>query len=279
MNDLLPPARRSIPTRRRALMRERLDEEIGTTTVDRRWEGVARRFGIPVAVAAVAAALAIGGYVVTTDDGVRDQPGGDPGVSGRDGDGPRSDVQPKPEAGVSAPIADPDQAYEKCIDLTVRGFNMRGEPVTGEPVGKLAIDDGEGITVVVANSTDSYACNIKPGHAVSRGNELDGAVQESDFWFALNYTGNVLSGDKGDMVWAGGEVPEGVTGIRYVFPDGHTEDAVVQDGYWAMQYFSDRMIPSGREDRVEVTLDGADPQTFELPFTSDTMCNQISHGC
>jgi hypothetical protein len=51
-----------------------------------------------------------------------------------------------------------------------------------------------GITVVVANSTDSYTCNIKADMAVSRGNELDGTAKASDFWFALNVTSNVLPG-------------------------------------------------------------------------------------
>lgn len=282
MNDLLPPDRRSIPKRRRALMRERLDEEISTTTttVGRRREGAVRRFGIPAAVAAVAALLAIGGYVVATDDdGVRNDPRGDTGMAGQDDDRSESDGQPKPEAGVSEPMADPSEPYAQCVRMVVRQFGWRGEPVDQEPVGKLAIDNGKGIVVVVANSTDSYTCNLEPDHAVSRGNVSDGEFQASDFWFALNATGNVLRGDEGDMVWAGGEAPEGVTAIRYTFPDGHTEAAVVQDGFWAVQYYSERVIPHGPNDHVEVTVEGTTPQTFELPFTSDTECNQISHGC
>jgi len=263
-------------------MRERLDEEISTTTttVGRRREGAVRRFGIPAAVAAVAALLAIGGYVVATDDdGVRNDPRGDTGMAGQDDDRSESDGQPKPEAGVSEPMADPSEPYAQCVRMVVRQFGWRGEPVDQEPVGKLAIDNGKGIVVVVANSTDSYTCNLEPDHAVSRGNASDGEFQASDFWFALNATGNVLRGDEGDMVWAGGEAPEGVTAIRYTFSDGHTEAAVVQDGFWAVQYYSERVIPHGPNDHVEVTVEGTTPQTFELPFTSDTECNQISHGC
>jgi hypothetical protein len=288
MNDLLPPARRSIPERGRALMRERLDEGMGTTTTaERRWDGAARRFGIPVAVAAVAAALAIGGYLLA---GTGDDNGGDPGPAGQGGDGVgKVDTAPRHQGNqqeeridrdeVSTAMSEPDQAYQKCVDSAVRTLNLRGEPVDEPPTGRLAIDNGTGITVVVANSTESFTCNVKPDRAVSGGNELDGSAQASDFWFALNVTSNVLPGAKGEMAWAGGELPAGVTGVTYTFPDGHTEDAVIQDGFWAMQYFSDRWLPTGPSHRVEVTLDGTEPRTFELPFNVNTMCNQISHGC
>jgi hypothetical protein len=278
MNDLLPPDRRSIPERRRALMRERLDNEIGsTTTVDRR-DGAARRFGIPALVAAAVAALAIGGYVIASDS---DDGGADPSPAGQGEKGPKADGQQKPAADlVSKPMANPDPAYRECIDLTVHQYEeLRGEPIDGELEGRLAIDNGKGVTVVVVGSSDTYTCNIKPDQAVSHPNGLNGRVDDSDFWFALNVTSNVLPGDKGDMVWVGGEAPNGVTDISYTFPDGHTEEAVVQDGFWALQYFSDKPIPSGPKDRVEVTLDGPDGRTVELPFTINTQCNQVTHGC
>ena len=270
-------------------MRERLDEEMDTTTAaERRWDGTARRFGVPVAVAAVAAALAIGGYLLAGTGGDNGGgTGGDPDPAGQGGDrSGQDDTAPKHQrnqqeerTGDSRAMTDPDQAYQKCIDRAVRTFDLRGEPIKQAPTGRLAIDDGTGITVVVANSTDVYTCNVKPDAAVSRGNELDGTAQASDFSFALNVTSNVLPGATGEMMWAGGELPEGATGLTYAFPDGHTEEAVVQDGFWAMQYFSDRWLPTGPRARVEVTLDGTDPQTFELPINADTMCNQVSHGC
>lgn len=284
MNDLLPPARRSIPERRRTLMRERLDEEIDSTTTVGRREGAARRFGIPALVAAAVAALAIGGYVVAdggdgTDGNADPNPAGQ-GERSEKGDRVKEGGQQKPAPDLaSTAMTDPGAAYRECIALAVRAYEWRGEPIEGELEGKLAIDNAKGTTVVVANSTDAYTCNIEPDQAVSYPSELNGRFDESDFRFALNVTSNVLPGDKGDMVWVGGEVPTGVTGIRYAFPDGHTEEAVVQDGFWALQYYSDQPIPSGPNDRVEVTLDGPGAQTFELPFTADTMCNQVSHGC
>lgn len=318
MNDLLPPSRRSIPERRRALMREQLDSEIDSATVGRP-DGAARRFGIPVLIAAAVAALALGGYVVAGDDDGGSTGGGLP-PAGQGNEGPQAN-QPKPRDDKGAPTAmsDPEPAYRECIDLAVESRKAVDEPV-GDPLeGKLAIESELGVTVVVANSSDAYTCNIKPDQAVSHPQRLDGTLDESDFWFALNARssdtwdegntiteddqgnlvvlddqGNVVWSEKedpdrsefpgsgayrGDMVWAGGEAPDGVTAIRYTFPDGHTEEAVVQDGFWAIQYYSDKAIPAAKTDRIEVTVEGAGGQTFELPFTIDTMCNQVSHGC
>jgi hypothetical protein len=281
MNDLLPPARRSIPEQGRTRMRDKLDAEIHAATTVSRREAAIRRYGLPAVAAVAVGVIAVGGYLLagTGDDNDRGtEPAGQGGGQGDTAPKREGDQQAK-HAGPSTVLTDPGPAYQKCIDLAVRGFDLRGEPLRETPVGKLAIDNGIGTTVVVANSTDSYTCNIKPDNALSRGNALDGTVQESDFWFALNVTSNVLPGAKGEMAWAGGELPVGVSDVTYTFPDGHTEKAVVQDGFWAMQYFSDRWLPTGPNDRVEVALDGSNAQTLELPFTVDTMCNQISHGC
>ncbi|HYJ68259.1 MAG TPA: hypothetical protein VEX15_11455 [Nocardioidaceae bacterium] len=292
MNDLLPPGRRSIPEQRRRRMREKLDAEIEPTTTNRT-HSLGQRFGIPAVAAAAVAAIAIGGYLLATnggDDGRDADPAGQGTGVTHDGTGPErheSKEHGSKEHGsntdskglVSTPVADPSQAYEKCIDLTVNAYRLRGEPIDGPLTGRLAIENEVGTTVVVTSSSDAYTCNIKPDEAVSRPAPLDGKVDEEDLWFALNATGNVLPGNEGDMVWVGGEAPDGVTGIQYAFPDGHTETAVVQDGFWALQYYADGTIPSGRGDRIEATLDGADAQTIELPFTFNTECNQVSHGC
>jgi hypothetical protein len=289
MNDLLPPARRSIPEQRRKRMRDKLDAEIDAASTTNRRDSAARRFGVPAVAAVAVAAIAIGGYLLASNSG--DDGDGGVGPAGRSGlgkdrqDGPRpkqGDQNERPEATegrASTVLADPERAYDKCVDLVQRQYGLRGEPVSEQPTGRLAIDNGIGTTVVVANSTDAYTCNVKPDTAVSRSAPLDGVAEDRDFWFALNYTGNVLPGETGDMAWAGGQLPPDATGVTYTFPDGHTEEAVVRDGFWAMQYFAERTIPSGPKDHVEVAVDGADSLTFELPFTINTMCNQISHGC
>jgi hypothetical protein len=290
MNDLLPPRRRSIPEQRRKRMRDKLDAEITTTT---HRSSLGQRFGIPAVAAAAVAAIAVGGYLLATSDG-DDGGGGEPAGQGPDSshDGTRPEQgeskQDKPKQHepktddaslVSTPVADPSQAYEKCVNLVEMSYRVRGEPINGDLTGRLAIENEVGTVVVVTSDTDAYTCNIKPDKAASHPSALNGTVDESDFWFALNGSSLVLPGNPGDMVWVGGELPAGVTGISYTFPDGHTEKAVTQDGFWALQYYSDGPIPSGRADRVEVKLDGTAAQTIELPFNINTACNQISHGC
>lgn len=205
-----------------------------------------RRFGIPVAAAAVVA-LAMGGYAQAADSGNGELARG--------------------------------EAYQACVDLVATdASDWVGEEIE-EPEGKLAIRNDKSTTVVVANSTDAFTCNVRPDSAVSRPSPLNDSVEGKDFWFALNYAGNYIPGAKGDLVWAGGEAPEGVTGISYTFPDGQTRKAAVRDGHWAVHYVSKQEIPSGPDDRVVVTVEGENDQTFELPFNIDTQCNQVSHGC
>jgi hypothetical protein len=275
MNDLLPPARRSIPEQRRRRMRDKLDAKIDATTTRR--DGAVRRFGIPAVAAAAVAAIAIGGYLLASDDG--DGGGGaDPAGQGGDTRPKQQDSQPNDaEAGPSTVLADPEQAYQKCIDMAVRQFELRGEPIGEDPTGKLAIENGTGITVVVANSTESYVCNVKPDKAVSHPSPFTATTEAKAYWFAMNYTGNVIPGEKGEYAWAGGRLPDGVTGVSYAFPDGHTEDAVVHDGFWAMQYYAEKPIAKGLDWTVDVTLDGPNGQTIPLDYTA--MCNQVSHGC
>lgn len=284
MNDLLPPARRSIPKRRRTLMREQLDAEISSATRDQRREGPVRRFGIPLAVAAIAAALALGGYVVTTDDdsGRPGEPNGDPGVAGQVG--PKREGQRGPDPKTSSPVADPAQAYQQCIDL-VTDWDQSIEA----PVGKLAIGNGKGITVVVANGTDAYTCNIKPDSAVSPASPLDTGATRDTFAVAENGLPK-RSHENGpprraaEMAWGGGVLPDGVSSVTYTFPDGHQEPAVTQDGFWAMQYFSLKPFADKNQsyfeiDPITVTLEGSSgTKTLTLKWGIHT-CNQVSHGC
>jgi hypothetical protein len=282
MNDLLPPDRRSIPEQRRTRMRDKLDDEITSATTVSRRDNAVRRYGIPAVVAAAVAAVAFGGYLIANDDGDGDG-GADPAGQGGDTrpkqQGGQTEVMEPDDAGAgpSTVLADPDQAYQKCIDMAVRQFELRGEPINEEPVGKLAIDNGTGTTVVVANSTESYTCNVKPDKAVSNPSPFTATTEARAYWFAMNYTGNVIPGEKGEYAWAGGRLPDGVTGVSYAFPDGHTEDAVVHDGFWAMQYYAEKPIAKGLDWTVDVTLDGPNGQTIPLDYTA--MCNQISHGC
>lgn len=282
MNDLLPPARRSIPDQRRDRMRDQLDAEMHSTS---RRDGAARRFGIPIVAAVAVAALAIGGYVVASGN-----PSGNE-IAPADQTNPKpppdreqkqdNEKKPKqdepPAVPVSEPIANPAKEYQKCVHLVERQANTMGEQIE-KPAGKLAIDNGKGTTVVVANDTDAYTCNVQPDQAVSNPGPLESPVVPEAFAVAHNVTRNVLPDDPGDMVWAGGALRRGVTSVTYVFPDGHEEQAVTRDGYWAMHYFSPEPFDEPG-DPIEVRLDGpAGPRELTLEWGLHT-CNQVTHGC
>ncbi|MGH3481487.1 MAG: hypothetical protein ACRDQD_32310, partial [Nocardioidaceae bacterium] len=162
MNDLLPPARRPIPEPRRYLMRKRLDDEISQAiTGGARSGALLRRFGLPALVAAAAAAVVVGGYLAA---GTGDNQGDAPDPAGHGGA-----VTGQRAVGLG-------QAYQQCVRLAENTEKVRGEPIPQQLVGKLAVDAGKGITVVVANRTDAYTCNVKPDRAVSYPSPLGAAA-------------------------------------------------------------------------------------------------------
>lgn len=283
MNDLLPPPRRSIPKGPRERMRAQLDTEITRpTTVNRRGR-MARGFGVPAAAALAVAALTVGGYLLANNvDGT----GTEASPAGH-GSGDRNQTHVRQNGHQlsyatstppSTPMADPAKAYRTCIDLVAQPGP--GEPSPRSLSGKLAIDNGGVTTVVVVDSSDAYTCNIKPDSAVSHGEPLASVVAPETFAVAANVSPDYT----GELVWAGGKLPHGVTGLTFAFPDGHREQAVVQDGYWAMHYlapeaFTEPGQPVTGTDPITVTLHGVGGRvTLTLPWGSLT-CNQVSHGC
>lgn len=135
----------------------------------------------------------------------------------------------------------------------------------------------------MSDGTSAWACNVEPDLALSHP-VPDSAPQDADahtFAFALNDARNV-GAEVGDLAWAGGVLPKGVSELTYVFPDGHSEPAVTKDGYWVMQYLSEK--PWGRDitktDPVQVQLTGpGGDQTVAVPLGPETVCNQVTHGC
>jgi hypothetical protein len=289
MNDLLPPQRRSIPEHRRIRMRDELENEMHTTS---RRDSRLRRFGIPIVAAAAVVGLAVGGYAVLGGNGTGLSPTGTttktpkptPTVTLTPQPTPPPKPTPTPtkkETKQAEPLAKPSQAYRSCINL-VRNAGQWIDNPPRNLSGKLAVDNGKGITVVVANGSDAYTCNIKPDSAVSHPRPLDSGVSQETFAVANNYTGNVIPGDNSDMVWGGGALPNGVTSITYAFPNGDQEQAVIKDGFWVMQYFSVEPFAEIGEPvtgSIKVKLDGSGGERELTLRWGDHTCNQVSHGC
>ncbi|GAB3411692.1 hypothetical protein [Flindersiella endophytica] len=295
MNDLSPPPRRSIPEYRRIRMRDELDNEMHS--IGRR-DSRLRRFGVPIVAAAAVVGLAAGGYALFGGNGREINPAGDRSTASATPTttpttptttSPPKTQHPTPnrpptkqtdpdQPTKSLPASDANRAYRICIGLARDHGDVMGEPVSGLS-GKLAIENDEGITAVVANSTDAYTCNVKPDTAVSPPRPLDSAVSPETFAIANNVTSNVLPGDRGDMFWGGGGLPNGVNSITYTFADGHHEQATVKNGFWAMQYFSAGPMNGASSDPVKVSVDGPGGQRELTLRWGDHTCNQVSHGC
>jgi hypothetical protein len=263
-------------------MRDELETEMHGNS---RRDGVVRRFGIPIAAAAAVVAAAIGGYAVLGDNGTGLAPAGTTTKTPKPTPTitltPQPTPPPKPtptptkkETKQAEPLAKPSQAYRSCIKIIREAGYWDGSAIKGL-AGKLAIDNGKGITVVVANRTEAYTCNIKPDTAVSHPMSLDPAVSPETFAVA----NNLLPGDPGDMYWSGGAIPAGVTSISYTFPDGHQEQATIQNGFWAMQYFSDAPADGATSDPIKVNVEGPGVQQELTLRWGDHTCNQVSHGC
>jgi hypothetical protein len=78
-----------------------------------------------------------------------------------------------------------------------------------------------------------------------------------------------------------------VQAIRYEFPDGHIENAVVgESGMWSMLYLptegplADPRVNETTLDPIQVTVHYTDGHTdgFALEWGQDT-CGQVNHGC
>jgi hypothetical protein len=255
-------------------MRNQLDDEMQGLS---RRDGRIRRFGIPIAAAAAVAAAAIGGYAVLGGNNNGVAPAGTNTNTATKPPKPTPTGEPTQVQVTRQPqqLANPNQAYRRCIAIVRRDTGSSTQGLSG----KAAYDNGKGITVVVANQTDAYTCNVKPDSAVSNPRPLDSAVSPEAFAVARNVTANVIPNDPGDMVWGGGALPDGVSTITYVFPDGHSEPALTRDGFWVMQYFSFEPLREDQSKRIKVLLDGtAGPRELTLEWGTHT-CNQVSHGC
>lgn len=146
------------------------------------------------------------------------------------------------------------------------------------------LSDETGTAIVIADSRYWVACDNTFGRQVSarRPARLQKpSPQDTDAFAVADDLITRPDGER-EFSWAGGMLPDGVAKIRYTFPDGATEDAVVHGGFWLMRHVSDRVPPSGPPTttiRVRLlSASGAVVNDFRLTWGVQT-CAQISHGC
>lgn len=169
---------------------------------------------------------------------------------------------------------------ETCADVT------RGEVLTSWPSAK-------GTTVIVSDGDSYQLCDDSGGRATLHApRRIDPPPAVPMTLEDLDFSTKVIHADRRQLVTAhvaGGQLPEGVTGISYLFPDGHEEVAVVQQAggrsWWRMEYTSyDGMLADPEVNRtrlepvrVDVALSGTS-RTYELDWM-EFACAQVNHGC
>ncbi len=295
MNDLMPPPRRRVPehlgTRVRQLVSAASDQGGTMLSTHRRWV-------IPGLVTVAVVVLVAGGtYALAGAGGSGDK--GQPAGSGTtavttsppETTTPADSTTPSLATTTRAPTTDDwqvpeDEAYQRCANAVQAAGVVRGDAASGGLEGVAWSATPGGTTVAMVGGDQAVACNVAPDLAVSHPVAVQPTAVPAprDFDFANGVASNVQAG-AGDHTWAGGVLPQGVDSVTYVFPDGHQEQAVVQDGFWVMQYLSDQPWSQDPQASVEVRLDGqAGPQTLELPLMPSGGelpfgCNQVSHGC
>jgi hypothetical protein len=88
-------------------------------------------------------------------------------------------------------------------------------PETGATTGRLAIEDGPRMTVVVTADSTTYVCHLGP-------EEKHVATAEDDVQVS------------GQHIWSGGRAQDGVIAMGVSFGDGPGHSAVIHDGWWAL---------------------------------------------
>ena len=88
----------------------------------------------------------------------------------------------------------------------------------------------------------------------------------------------------GESLWAAGHLP-GATAITYQLPDGTTAAATISPaGYWmvkaqtATAFDTEDDVSDWKPVTVVVTRNGR-TTTYVIPWTEETGCRQVSHGC
>jgi hypothetical protein len=278
--QLTPPPERDLDPERRAAIRSVLGEPAPP-----------RRAVVPlVAAAAVLAVVGAVAIVVPRLGGDRPAPSG-PGPA------PATKTTTSgPGLGEGKPPVSPSVAAIAICKEMLTGYaraNPQPRPIPGAGAQVRATMKGRwGTTLILADGkywagcdTAGYAHNHgslrEPGTLARPSSADNDAFAVSEYMQSETWTAD---SNWYDFFWAAGILPADVGGIRYTFPDGKTESAVVNGLFWTMQHSFDKPWVEGQDlnrPPVKVTLiqpDGSVLRTFELEWGTQT-CAHVNHGC
>lgn len=268
------PAERRVSDQTRARLRAELlhhARDRGNATATR----PGRRRWVPATAAAAAvAAVGVGGtlLVQALGDGTGAPAGPPSGVA--------TEVTPPVPAPSGSPSEPPSPTREPSPCRRV--FELRRATDAG------AIEIGETTVRLYENGTNWFVCDewaaLDGGEAtLFPPQRIGSALARDQFRVSTNFS---LDDPEAAEFVAGGALPDGsVTAIRYAFPDGHVEEAVIGDAMWAMAYFPTEgpLAAGGRNPPVTdvpVTVDYRDgtSEEFTIRYPMD-FCAQVNHGC
>lgn len=284
MSNLVPPPEEPLDPATRARIKARLAEG----TADRR-PSMLRPWLMPLGAAAAVLVIASGlGYAAFWSGG---------------------DAEPTPGAGPTTAASEPASVATKPIPTDTSEATPT-RPPSGGPIARDGcaaavgeqLDGAEQVVtwelpkgeagIWVAGET-SVLCEDSGGIATAHGAQQPVTFDRQFASESLRFSSSTYLMDRRQILTAyvaGGPLPEGVTGIEYLFPDGHeqradfrTDDSGRQ--WWSMGYVPydgpmadpDRNILDFDPVKVTVSLSGM-AYDYTLRWGRDD-CAQVNHGC
>ena len=170
-----------------------------------------------------------------------------------------------------------------CRSMAKHWAAGQGISFAGTWDAKLMISTAEEWGAVLSDGRRRFGCSLFPTKEISAIGPDAAAMAKSSFSFAINPIGDTGA----ESLWAAGRVPKDVTAISYRLPKGTEVAAKLdRDGYWMIKYHTAAGEHLDDEENVKnwepviVTVTRASgTERFRIPFTTKTMCNQVSHGC
>ena len=187
--------------------------------------------------------------------------------------------KPKP---VTRPSSDA-AGIRTCRAMAEESANRDDSRADREWKSRLLVSTREEWGTVLSDGHNLVGCSLFPTKEISPFIPDAPSVRKAAFSFAVNPIGSTGA----SSLWAAGRVPNDVTAITYRLPGGEDIAASIDPrGYWMLKHHTAPGTGIGSQERssdwppVQVTVTRPTGATrYSIPFTEETMCRQVSHGC
>lgn len=235
MNQLTPPPERDLSAHRHAQIRRTLIRHLTTTSRP------AHPFRTPML-----AGGTIVGVAAATIVGFTAWPGGRPADDAR---------RPAPSSpSVAAPSTDSDPHPDDPVAWCHRELDKIGNTPEESPNNadwqQWPLETGptlrtpDGVIQILIDEKDQWwmACDSTIGRGdhwffelnLANGSTLPRINERWNYFLSSGNTGT--ESEPARYFWGAGQMPPGLSSLRFTFPDGHVEDATIKDGFWMVRY-------------------------------------------